>query len=135
MLFLCVELRDEAGTLLSRSHYCPRVGTPQVRMPYLVDGPWISDVKKAATTLEAVAVCGQEEVTVTVRNTGALPAFQVYLHGPGMDHVLLYSDNCFWLEAGESKDILIHSFESLPDVVEVSAWNAEKQTLSIAQQA
>lgn len=131
VLFLCVELRDESGKLLSRSHYCPRVGTPQVRMPYLAEGPWISDVKKASTTLEASAIYGPDEVKVTVRNTGDLPAFQVYLHAPQMDHVLRYSDNCFWLDAGESKEIVIQSFEAFPEVIEVSAWNVEKRTVGI----
>lgn len=125
VLFLCVELVDASGKLLSRSHHCPRVGPRQEVMPYLANGPWISDVKHSRTSLSMRAEQDGGTLKVTVSNTGTLPAFQVYLHAPQMDHLLRYSDNCLWLEPGEDRIITIRSFEELPETLELSAWNAD----------
>lgn len=129
VLFLCTELIDQDGTLLSRTHHCPRAGAWHEVMPYLADGPWISDVKSARTTLNAHAEYAADFLTITVTNTGTKPAFQVYLHAPGMDHVLRYSDNCLWLEPGETTTVTVTSFEALSDTFEISAWNADIITL------
>ncbi len=129
VLFLCAELVDADGTLLCRIHHCPRVGQPQPAMPYLANGPWISDVCDAATALTAQVTYQEDCAVLTVENTGTLPAFQVYLHAPNMDHVLRYSDNCLWLEPGERRSITVRSFEDLPEVWEASAWNAETVTI------
>ncbi len=132
-LFLCVDLLDEAGRLLSRSQYCPRVGEPRERMPYLENGPWISDVSRAKTELEAEPLPAGEEGTLRIRieNTGPLPAFQVSLESPGNEERLTYSDNYFWLEAGEAREIGITSRGGAPEVLELSAWNAEKRSVPI----
>lgn len=125
VLFLCIDLTDSESNLLSRSYYCPRIGTPQERMPYLADGPWIADICHARTHLSASAEFMHDHVTVTVENTGQLPAFEVYVHAPQMDHVLRYSDNCLWLEPGETRTLRIRSFDMLPSQIEISAWNAD----------
>ncbi|MBQ7247002.1 MAG: hypothetical protein IJS22_02795 [Lachnospiraceae bacterium] len=125
VLFLCTELTDSKGNLLSRSHHCPRVGKKCSVMPYLSEGPWISDVRKAATTLEGSFDISGNEITVHIKNTGLLPAFQAYIHSPGMDHLLRYSDNCLWIEPGEEFEIRVLSFEELPSSFEISAWNAK----------
>lgn len=131
VLFLCVELVDAEGNLLSRSHHCPRVGKRQEVMPYLANGPWIRDVEQYPTTLSAKAEKTEDSITVTVTNTGSLPAFQVYLHAPKMDHVTRYSDNCLWLEAGESVTVTVRSFEELPGTLQINAWNADTVTLEV----
>lgn len=130
VLFFCVELIDKDGNLLSRSHHCPRIGPKNEVMPYLANGPWISDVQHTRTHLSAKAEFGTDSVTLTVTNTGSVPAFQVYLHAPMMDHVLRYSDNCLWLEAGESYTVTATSFENLPESFEISAWNADVTTVT-----
>jgi len=129
VLFFCAELIGPDGKLLSRTHHCPRIGPKNEVMPYLSDGPWISDVSTARTSLSAQAEFGTDHVALTVTNTGSLPAFQVYLHAPKMDHVTRYSDNCLWLEAGESVEIIVSSFEELPEKFEISAWNADTFTV------
>jgi beta-mannosidase len=59
-------------------------------------------------------------LTVCVTNTGALPAVGVHVDRPGHLDTFTASDNYFWLNPGESKDITVNSAEGLV----VSAWNA-----------
>lgn len=124
VMILVADLTDAEGNLLSRSVYCPRVGTPQARMPYLAQGPWISDVKKTETALAATWTREEDRILVDVENTGEHPAFEVLLHAPDQDHELRYSDNCFFLEAKEHRTIEIKTFNELPEALEISAWNA-----------
>lgn len=132
VLFLCVDLYDEAGGLLSRSQYCPRVGTPSERMPYLQNGPYIADVKKTRTRLEArVEPDGGDAGAwhCIIRNSGEVPAYQVGLHAPGRDQDIAYEDNYFWLEAGEERRIGFTCEGEPPTKLEVSAWNADAVAL------
>lgn len=123
VLFLCIDLKD--GTqLLSRSHYCPRVGIPQDRMPYLANGPYISDVSAAETALTGTLERKGDVLVCRVENTGSLPAFRVALRSGTMDCDLRYSDNCFWLDPGEIREISISSFDGLPEQITLNAWNA-----------
>lgn len=125
VFFLCADLLDADGKLLSRSVTCPRVGTPEDRMPYLTDGPYIADVKAAETSLQAELAVQEDKLLLTVKNVGTLPAFEVTLHVAQKDDSLRYGDNCFWLDAGEQRTVEIRSFDELPERVEVSAWNAK----------
>ena len=55
-----------------------------------------------------------------VTNTGALPAVGVHVDRPGHLDTFTASDNYFWLNQGESKEITVNAVEGLV----VSAWNS-----------
>jgi len=128
--FLCVDLMDEREQVLSRSVYTPRVGEPPTESVYLREGPWISQVKDWPTNLKAdwkQSWTKQDDssfrATVAIRNTGTRPAYQVSLSTPGNDSLTSYSDNFFWLEPGETRDIDMRS--TIPQTkVAIGAWNA-----------
>ena len=136
VLFLCVDLCDEAGVVLSRSQYCPRVGTPSERMPYLKNGPYIADVKESRTELEArietVGEEGRQEWRCVIRNSGTVPAYQVGLHVPGRDQDMVYADNYFWMEPGEERRLSVGWEGVPPAALEISAWNADTLVLDTA---
>lgn len=58
--------------------------------------------------------------SVTVKNTGTLPAVAVNISRPGYLHIFTVSDNYFWLDPGEEKAVEVDDTEG----VAVSAWNA-----------
>jgi beta-mannosidase len=60
------------------------------------------------------------EGTVTVKNTGRLPAVGVHLVCPGAAHEFRADDGFFWLDPGESRIVAVNRAEG----VEVQAWNA-----------
>lgn len=126
VLFLVVELQSKDGELLSRSVYCPRIGATVDRMPFLEKGPWISDVRETRTALTAKAAFDGEKTVIEITNTGDVPAFEVTLHAPMRDQLLRYSDNCFFLEKGESRRVTVEGFESPSGEYRVSAWNADE---------
>ena len=131
----CVDLVDDNGQLLSRGQYTPRIGQPAAKMPYLKEGPWISDIKNYPTVLKAVRESdwikqddGAYACKVAVQNVGNRPAYQVSLAVPGNEEFMKYSDNFFWLEAGEKRFVEICISSKEPPDVQVSAWNANKTT-------
>ena len=67
------------------------------------------------TTLQLSTSNGAAQVT----NIGHLPAVGVLVDRPGHADTFRASDNCFWLDAGESKTIQV----STMDGVTVRAWN------------
>ena len=69
-----------------------------------------------ATTLKLSTSNGAAQVT----NTGHLPAVGVLIDRPGHADTFHASDNCFWLDAGESNTIEVNTMDGLT----VSAWNA-----------
>jgi hypothetical protein len=136
VLFLCVDLVDREGRLLSRSQYCPRVGKNEGRMPYLENGPWISDVKEARTELMARQFSKEnggdnKSLFIRIENAGHLPAFQTALETSGNGEYLAFSDNYFWLEAGEGRDIEIKNSGPALETLEISAWNAAKKIIPV----
>jgi beta-mannosidase len=136
VLFLCVDLIAPDGTLLSRSQYCPRVGSSEGRMPYLEKGPWIADVQNIATELKASLLKkegseGAGHLWIKVENTGPHPAFQVSLGMPGNEEFVTYSDNYFWLEPGETREVEIRDRKGGTKEVEIYAWNAVRQALAV----
>jgi len=133
VLFLCVDFINDNSDVLSRSLYTPRIGESSIKMPYLEKGPWISDVKEYPTTLEAVRQGqwtkfddGEYACKIAIQNTGDRPAYQASLAVPNHEEFMRYSDNFFWLEAGETRVVdVCTSLKELPDI-EASAWNAPK---------
>lgn len=136
VLFLCVDmLCADTGALLSRSLYSPRIGERVGLTPYYPSGPWICDVEKAKTQLEFEYAAtgelnrdGERTAVLTVRNIGALPAYQVGFDTDIAPEAVSYSDNYFWLEAGESVSITV-SAEVLPEKLISGAWNSERTTI------
>lgn len=63
---------------------------------------------------------------VTVTNTGSLPAVGVMVQRPGHLDSFLPSDNCLWLDAGQSRVIEVNDRGGLM----VEAWNAERTTVT-----
>ncbi|KKT07561.1 MAG: Beta-galactosidase/beta-glucuronidase [Parcubacteria group bacterium GW2011_GWA2_43_17] len=138
VLFLCVDLLGADGHVLSRSQYTPRVGQPNIQMPYITKGPWISDVKNFPTALESQydgdwtkLDDGTITRTIAIKNIGDRPAYQVSIGVPDFEEFMRYSDNFFWLEAGEKRVVEIYVLSGKQPEVEISAWNAEKTTVKI----
>jgi len=59
---------------------------------------------------------------VTVTNTGRRPAVGVNIARPGKLDTFTVSDNYFWLDAGESRTVMVNH----PEGLTVDAWNAGK---------
>jgi len=142
VLFLCVDIVDAGGHLLSRSQYTPRIGQPTTKMPYIKEGPWISDVKNYTTTLEAIQDGngtklddGAYVCRVAIKNIGDRPAYQVSLGAPGYEEFMSYSDNFFWLEAGERRVIEICTSSKKAKQLQIIAWNAAKINLAFCDNA
>lgn len=62
-----------------------------------------------------------EGTTVTVTNTGPLPAVSVQITCPGHLDTFTADDNCFWLDPGESWQVGVNRTDGL----RAEAWNAE----------
>lgn len=60
-----------------------------------------------------------QDGSVTVRNTGALPAVAVEIARPGHAHEFTVSDNFFWLNPGEEQTVTANSTKDLT----ITAWN------------
>jgi hypothetical protein len=77
------------------------------------------------TTLESSAVISSDGVrTLTVRNTGTVPAFPVIVAGLPAESSAYLSDNWFGLAAGQERVIRMHVDGELP-LLTVRAWNAD----------
>lgn len=135
-IFLCIDLlKEESGEVLSRSIYTPRIGNPIIKMPYLKNGPWISDVRNYPTELKLEWKENWQEgesdwmAKVLLTNVGPRPAYRVRLYCPEYDHEMRYSENYIWLEAGESKIITVRLKSHPVEVMFARAWNADEQKL------
>ena len=62
---------------------------------------------------------------VTVTNVGSLPAAGVMLQQPGRLDSFLPSDNCLWLDAGQSRMLEVNSSDGLF----IEAWNADRMAV------
>lgn len=72
----------------------------------------------------AVKRSGSGGGTATVTNTGKLPAIAVEISRPGHLDTFIASDNCFWLDAGESATVKVSDADGLT----VAAWNGALRT-------
>jgi beta-mannosidase len=94
-------------------------GTPAGRAFYWQNFEAVKDClfTLPRTTLRVDVAGGR----VTVANTGALPAVGVEVSRPGHAHDFTVSDNCLWLDPGETRGMAANATEGLA----VGAWNAE----------
>lgn len=148
-LFVLAELRDGAGTLLSRSYYFPRcltmmsdkafydkyVGEP-IAWPALEKGPFLKpDVAKTSTQVKMEVLSHEfidkdrSRVAVKVRNTGKIPAFMGKLDITGVKRAFFATDNFFWLATGEERNLTAEVLWREPEKRDkaqfvFSAWNA-----------
>jgi beta-mannosidase len=153
--FLTVELRTQAGAVVSRSVYWPRSlsmlsdeGTRRrfrekpVEWPALSKGPWLKPTAgKTRATLAAKLVAargaavGDADVEVEVRNTGKTPSFLTTVDVAGARRMFYASDNFFWLGAGEAKVLRLRlHWREVPaggGKVTLSAWNAAPVVLDL----
>lgn len=153
--FLVVELRDAAGSLVSRSVYYPRVlsmlSDPQVlesfrrapkEWPSLDNGPWLKPTVARNETALAMEVLGQKPavesrtaIQVRVRNTGPHPAFPVKVDITGAKRAFFASDNYFWLAPGESKvvslEVLWREQAHAAALVTAASWNAPARSAAL----
>ncbi|WP_292836741.1 sugar-binding domain-containing protein [Microbacterium sp.] len=83
------------------------------------------------TALEAVvSTASHGGWTLTVRNTGDVPAFPVIVDGlPAVSSAFL-SDNWFGLVAGEQRAIDVRGIDTLPPLT-VRAWNADSSAAKV----
>jgi beta-mannosidase len=131
--FVITELKDSAGRLMTRSVYWPRtiarMSDPAFykaytefntnEWPLLPDGPWLkSTVQKGRQARLKLEVTGKEKVTdrvsrlqVKVTNQGQVPSFMTTLALESNDFIFYNSDNYFWLEPGESRELTMHVAE------------------------
>ena len=68
-----------------------------------------------------LAVEARDADTVSISNSGELPAVGVHFDCPSISHRFSCSDSVFWLEPGEGRSIAV----SQVDGVGVAAWNAD----------
>lgn len=156
--FLVAELRDGAGTLLSRSVYWPRclarMEEPAFRDRYrataqpsltLEQGPWLKPQTAAQQSSLAAELVEQTKVEaqrsrlrVRVKNTGGKPAFLTRLDIEGARRAFYASDNFFWLAPGEERELGVEVLwlDAGPGArasLTVSAWNAPAVGLDLAE--
>ncbi|GAB2565245.1 glycoside hydrolase family 2 protein [Spirosoma areae] len=152
--FVITELTDASGKLISRSTYWPRTTSklddaafrqkyltePLTPWPTFEKGPFLkptvaaSDTKLLLTVLSERALDGnRSSLQVRVQNTGRIPAFMTQLDIAGAKRAIVASDNFFWLEPGETRNLTADMLwrantgpekPSGPVTVQVSAWNA-----------
>lgn len=123
--FVIATLYDEAGKIITRAEYWPRTikqmedgeyyakfSTEPVLWPTLDNGPWLKPVvAKTKTTLEISDVRVKAfsdnlgTISFSVKNTGKNPAFMIRLEMEGVKRTFFASDDYFWLEPGESKNM------------------------------
>lgn len=110
----------------------------------LEKGPWLKPVMaKSPQTSLTVAANTQEKIgndrsriRVTIRNTGAAPAFMTKIDITGAKRAIVAEDNFFWLAAGESRQIWLDVLWREPNVsrrpvLEVKAWNSPAATSNL----
>jgi hypothetical protein len=164
-LFLELTLSDSQGSRLSRRAYwlriVPMLADPEARKrwqaapvaePLTQTGPWLRpQIEASATVLHAAAKADhlsqkEIEVSVTIENQGKLPAYPVRLHLLPDFYSVLWSDNYFWLAAGEKATIrntVRVDMKGLDPItkppvasrgdlrIRVSAWNAPATELHL----
>ncbi|MEN6454130.1 MAG: sugar-binding domain-containing protein [Prolixibacteraceae bacterium] len=155
-LFAVTELKNDIGELISRSFYCLRVLVQMedqafhekyVREPIpwitLGQGPWLKPiVSKASTELKAELVGNKvvsnlrSQLKLKLTNTGTKPAFMTKIDVRGVKRIFYANDNYFWLAPGEHREIKIEvqrreAIDGKSTTLEISAWNAEKQSVKL----
>lgn len=158
-LFLELSLTDAQGKLISRRVYWLRIlkmlADPEARKrwqaapvpePLTQTGPWLKpQVEARPTSLGVTAKIEghsrkEAELSVTVENTGKVPAYPVRIELHPDVYSVLWTDNYFWLAPGETAALrgtvrldmsgldpitkpLIASRSDL--LIRVSSWNAQ----------
>ena len=155
-LFVVAELKRGDGTLVSRSVYWPRVlarmSDPAFRDEYrrepkpvltLDKGPWLKRSVAATRTTLDVSIASPirtardtARLTIRIRNAGAAPAINTRIDITGRPRSFHATDNYFWLAPGEERRIDIEALwrgsgGEQPPAVEVSAWNAAPQRVTM----
>ena len=78
----------------------------------------------------------ESRITVRLKNTGKQPAFMTKLDITGAKRAIVASDNYLWLAPGETRDltadVLWREKRSRATSIQVSAWNAPVESISIA---
>lgn len=163
--FLELTLTEARGARLSRRAYWLRVlkmlGDPEthkkwqagpVAEPLTQSGPWLRpQVEGLATALKGSARIGRRskteaQISLTVENTGGLPAYPVSVQLQPDVYSVMWDDNYFWLAPGEKVSLQgtarldmkgLDPFVKL-DIpkeedlsVRISAWNAPPQILQL----
>ena len=153
---ICVELKDNAGKVLSRSVYWPRTipqmedesfktkyHTEPIEWPTLENGPWLKPIiEKTKTNLKTELIsCNEtaEDITefeLKLINNGKIPAFMCSLDVVEAKRTFVAEDNYFWLAPGEEK--IIRGKIKWGEPAEkkkaqfiVGAWNSKSITLNI----
>jgi beta-mannosidase len=164
-LFLELTLSDGGGSRLSRRAYwlriVPMLADPEARKrwqaapvaePLTQTGPWLRpQIEASATALQTAAKAEhlsqkEIEVSVTIENQGKIPAYPVRLHLLPDFYSVLWSDNYFWLAAGDKATIrgtVRVDMKGLDPItkppvasrgdlrIRVSAWNAPATELHL----
>ena len=142
--FVVARLIDKTGSVISRTVYWPRT-IPQMEdseyyknylesapaWPTLDKGPWLKPtVAKSKTTLSVSPITSPEPdvYCLTVTNKGKNPSPMTIIDVD--DRIFYCSDNFFWLDSGESKEVKISTKagslgEKDPFKIIVSSWNAK----------
>jgi beta-mannosidase len=163
--FLELTLADSDGTRLSRRAYWLRVlkaladpvarkqwqSAPVAELPTQT-GPWLRpQVESLFTILKGVARIdrhskSEAEISVTLENTGNLPAYPVSVQLLPDMYSAMWSDNYFWLAPGEKVSLQgtarldmtgLDPFSKSPVAndadlsIRISAWNAPASNLRL----
>ncbi len=150
--FVIVELRSPSGGIISRQEYWPRTIkqmedslfhdkylAEETEWPTLNDGPWLKPtIAKCRTNLDVgdAIVNSDGTVSIVVTNTGRFPSPITTLD---VDDCIYYSsDNFFWLEPGESKNITLNIKDdgnsSGELLIKVLSWNSKTMIRKIKKQ-
>jgi beta-mannosidase len=131
--FVITELKDRSGTHLTRSVYWPRTIAKMDdsafykaythfdtnEWPLLPNGPWLKNAmqggRQAKLKLEVIKKEKVSELVsrlqVKATNQGQVPSFMTTLALESNDFIFYNSDNYFWLEPGESRELTMHVSE------------------------
>lgn len=155
-LFIVTELKNNAGGLISRSVYYPRVleqmEDKEFKDKYISEpiawialqkGPWLKPtVSKSKTKLSINLISNsvlsekENQILVKVKNDGNIPAFMTKVDIEGAKRIFYATDNYFWLSPGEEKEVKLNVQWREPQnkslvVLAVQAWNTKKQTIKL----
>lgn len=160
--FVITELTDGTGNLVSRQTYWPRTTSklddvafrqkyltvPLTPWPTFENGPFLKPTVAASPTTLTLALLDnkilsetESRLTVRLKNTGKQPAFMTQLDITGAKRAIVASDNYLWLQPGETRDLTadvlwpVRRRGEKPGrsvSIQVSAWNAPTQSMSIA---
>jgi beta-mannosidase len=164
-LFLDLTLTSANGKRLSRRAYWIRVVNlpkdPAARDkqlsapdPLVKSGPWLKTEIEEAPTEIAAEILGCDRVgpearlRITIKNTGPNPAYPVRLTIEPDWYSVIWTDNYFWLDPGESASLqatirldmtgldplLNPKIAKISDLaLKVSAWNAKGRSFSLGR--